>query len=326
MTPKRGLHNVVKSSPAIVMQTNGWAEEELRTLLQEVASGGVSPEAALTSLHTLAPSATDHFGAPTVGTPTVGVPALGGNGAAPAAPVELVLDEEDRAFARVDHERAARQGFPEVIFCAGKTPQQVALIAERLYASDAPLLATRATVQHFEATRERVPQARWHEMARIITVEGRTAPALPGTVGLLCAGTSDLPVAEEARITLITMGVTMRTFYDCGVAGLHRLLAVLPEVRRCNVLICVAGMEGALPSVLAGLVSVPVIAVPTSVGYGASFGGLAALLGMLNSCANGVTVTNIDNGFGAAAFAASVLRSAPNSGPLMPEVPARAQT
>lgn len=216
---------------------------------------------------------------------------------------------EELGFAKVDHARAARQGFPEVIFCLGKTPAQVAPIAQSLHARGSTLLATRATREVFDAVSRVVPTAKYHEIARIVSADGEIAPHLDGRIGVLAAGTSDLPVAEEAVVTLETMGANVHRIYDVGVAGLHRLLHFQSELRGCDALIVCAGMEGALPSVVAGLVDIPVIAVPTSVGYGASFGGLAALLGMLNSCANGVAVVNIDNGFGAAAFASSILRT-----------------
>lgn len=215
---------------------------------------------------------------------------------------------EDLGFACVDHHRAARQGFPEVIYCAGKTPEQVAQIALRIQQQGNTLLATRASEETFSAVHETVPGAQYHRAARLITAAGNESLSLPGKVGVLCAGTSDLPVAEEAAVSLEVMGGSVERIYDVGVAGLHRLLARLDEVRACNVIIVCAGMEGALPSVVGGLVEMPVIAVPTSVGYGASFGGVAALLGMLNTCASGIGVVNIDNGFGAAALAASILR------------------
>ena len=211
-------------------------------------------------------------------------------------------------FARVDTDRRRRCGFPEVIFCQGKTPAEVAAIAGTILTHEPVVLATRATPEHFAAVTAALPEARYHERARCIVVERTPLPKSAGTVGVLCAGTSDLPVAEEAAVTLETFGQTVERITDVGVAGLHRLLAVRERLDACRVLIVVAGMEGALPSVVAGLVSVPVIAVPTSVGYGASFGGLAALLGMLNSCGSGVTVVNIDNGFGAAYAAAQINR------------------
>ncbi len=231
-------------------------------------------------------------------------------------PIEAALGELDKqgpeenlGFAAVDHARAARQGFPEVIFGAGKTPEQTAGIAQSLAARGSTVLATRVSRAAFEATKKVLPGAIWHETARCLVVPGADSPRLEGRAGVLCAGTSDLPVADEAAVTLQTMGVEVFRANDIGVAGLHRLLGRLDDIKQCRALIVVAGMEGALPSVVAGLVSVPVVAVPTSVGYGAAFGGLAALLGMLNSCANGVAVVNIDNGFGAAAFVASMMRS-----------------
>ncbi len=214
----------------------------------------------------------------------------------------------DLGFARVDTDRRRRTGFPEVIYCPGKTPAETAAIAVTLLEHEPVLLATRATAGHFEAVAARVPDAVFHARARCITVERAPMPRQTGVIGVVCAGTSDLPVAEEAVVTLEVFGNPVRRFHDVGVAGLHRLLAVRDELEACAVLVVVAGMEGALPSVVAGLVSCPVIAVPTSVGYGASFGGLTALLAMLNSCASGVTVVNIDNGFGAAFAAATINR------------------
>jgi NCAIR mutase (PurE)-related protein len=214
----------------------------------------------------------------------------------------------DLGFARVDTDRRRRVGFPEVIFCQGKTPAEVAVIASTILAHEPVMLGTRATTDQFAAVADVVPEAVWHERARCIVVERQPLPRAAGRVGVLCAGTSDGPVAEEAAVTLETFGNPVEKFYDVGVAGLHRLMAVRDRLEACRVLVVVAGMEGALPSVVAGLVSRPVIAVPTSVGYGASFGGLAALLGMLNSCGSGVTVVNIDNGFGAAYAAATINR------------------
>ena len=209
------------------------------------------------------------------------------------------LPFEDLGFATIDTHRDLRCGFPEVIFCQGKTPAQVAAIAERLLATDAEVLASRATADHYEAVRKIVPDAEHHEAARMI-VCNRKAKELPeGTILVVSAGTSDIPVAEEARVTAELMGNPVEKLYDVGVAGIHRLLQQADHVFDANVLIVVAGMEGALASVVGGLTSRPVIAVPTSIGYGASFGGLAALLAMLNTCASGVCVVNIDNGFGA---------------------------
>ncbi len=217
------------------------------------------------------------------------------------------LPFQDLGYATLDHHRALRQGFPEVVFGAGKTPDQIAGIVQSLSASGDIVLVTRASLQAFEATVKLVPAARYETSARLIIVDGNQ-PKLSGRAGVLCAGTSDLPVADEAALCLQAMGGEVVRLSDVGVAGLHRLLGQLDTIRECDALIVVAGMEGALPSVVAGLVQVPVVAVPTSVGYGAAFGGVAALLGMLNSCANGVAVVNIDNGFGAAAFVASILR------------------
>ncbi|MBA3533832.1 MAG: nickel pincer cofactor biosynthesis protein LarB [Ardenticatenales bacterium] len=215
------------------------------------------------------------------------------------------LPFEELGFATLDHHRGLRQGFPEVIYCEGKTPEQTAQIAERLAARSNTLLGTRATLAHFEAARERLPDLQWHAGARALWLEREPGPKKPGIV-VVCAGTSDLPVAEEAALTATLMGHEVQCFHDIGVAGLHRLLHRLPALQAATVIVAVAGMEGALPSVLAGLVAVPVIAVPTSVGYGASFGGLAALLAMLNACASGVAVVNIDNGFGAGYMAAMI--------------------
>jgi len=208
------------------------------------------------------------------------------------------LPFEDLGFAKVDHHRALRRGFPEVIYCAGKTPEQVAAIAERLAESTDIVLATLASPEHYEAVLERCPQARYEAAPRMILI-GEPDARYAASVAVLCAGTSDIPVAEQARITVEAMGCEALAIYDVGVAGIHRLLAHRKAVEQAAALVVVAGMEGALPSVVAGLFAKPVIAVPTSVGYGASLGGLAALLAMMNSCAPGVMVVNIDNGFGA---------------------------
>lgn len=214
----------------------------------------------------------------------------------------------DLGFARVDTDRRRRCGFPEVIFCQGKTPVEVAAISQTILEHDPVVLGTRATPEHFAAVAEVLPGAIYHARGRCIVVEREPMPRRTGIVGVICAGTTDLPVAEEAAVTLEIFGNPVDRITDVGVAGLHRLLAVRDRLEACRVLVVVAGMEGALPSVIAGLVSCPVIAVPTSVGYGASFSGLAALLGMLNSCGSGVTVVNIDNGFGAAYAAAMINR------------------
>ena len=215
---------------------------------------------------------------------------------------------ENLGFACVDHHRGLRCGQPEVIFGEGKTPAQVEMIFARLAAQGNNVLATRVSAAAAGPVLERYPAAEYHEAARMLTLRQQPPRLTTGVVGLVCAGTSDLPVAEEARITLELMDQRVATYYDVGVAGLHRLLAHAEALQAARVLIVVAGMEGALPSVVAGLVAAPVIAVPTSVGYGASFGGLAALLGMLNTCAPGVSVVNIDNGFGAACQAALINR------------------
>jgi NCAIR mutase (PurE)-related protein len=213
---------------------------------------------------------------------------------------------EDLGFARVDTHRELRQGFPEVILGLGKTPAQVAAIAGRIVARGQALLVTRVEEAAYDAVRAVVPDAVHHPVARAITLAQGSIPPGKGTILIACAGTSDLPVAEEAAVTAALMGNEIDRLYDVGVAGLHRLLSEQARLQRARVLVVVAGMEGALPSVVAGLVSVPVIAVPTSIGYGASFHGLAALLGMLNSCANGVSVVNIDNGFGAGCIASAI--------------------
>jgi NCAIR mutase (PurE)-related protein len=212
----------------------------------------------------------------------------------------------DIGFAQVDTHRALRKGFPEVIFGAGKTPGQVVGIAAKLVAREQHVLVTRITPVHARALRRTFKRAVHHEVARCVTIESKPLPKRPGVIAVICAGTSDLPVAEEAAVTAEIMGNRVERIADAGVAGLHRILSKLETIQRANVLVVVAGMEGALPSVVAGLVSKPVIAVPTSVGYGASFGGVAALLGMLNSCGSGVTVVNIDNGFGAGYAAAQI--------------------
>jgi NCAIR mutase (PurE)-related protein len=211
-------------------------------------------------------------------------------------------------FARVDSARRERCGRPEVIFGAGKTAEEIARIASVINEREGHALATRLTPELAGQVSALLPEATYHARARCLTLG--SAPQNKGThsVAVLCAGTSDLPVAEEATITLQAFGRHVESIHDVGVAGIHRLLAEIDRVRACSVVIVVAGMEGALPSAVAGLVEMPVIAVPTSVGYGASFEGLAALLGMVNSCANGVTVTNIDNGFGAACAADAILR------------------
>jgi pyridinium-3,5-biscarboxylic acid mononucleotide synthase len=216
------------------------------------------------------------------------------------------LPFEDLGFARVDHHRALRQGFPEVVLGLGKTPAQIAAIAERIAARRQTLLVTRTEEAAARAVAEVVPEAVFHPVPRLITLQQNDVAPGRGTVLVAAAGTSDMPVAEEAAITAELMGNEVDRLYDVGVAGLHRLLSEHGRLTAARVVIVAAGMEGALPSVIGGLVQVPVIAVPTSIGYGASFGGVAALLGMLNSCAPGVSVVNIDNGFGAAAIASLI--------------------
>jgi NCAIR mutase (PurE)-related protein len=213
---------------------------------------------------------------------------------------------EDLGFARVDHHRAIRQGFPEVVLGLGKTPAQVAAIAAEVVRRGSALLVTRATEAAFQAVRAVVPDATYYSDAAIIAFPPHAPVTGKGYILVVAAGTSDLPVAEEAARTAELMGNQVRRLYDVGVAGLHRLLSERAVLTAARVVIVVAGMEGALPSVVAGLISVPVVAVPTSIGYGASFGGIAALLGMLNSCAAGVSVVNIDNGFGAANIASLI--------------------
>ena len=207
------------------------------------------------------------------------------------------LPFEEIGFATIDHHRSIRSGLPEVVFAAGKTPEQTAEILKRIAASGVPALATRADAAAYEATKALLPDAVYHSSARCIAVG--TPVVASGTVAVVCAGTSDLPVADEAALVAEFFGARVIRLTDVGVAGLHRLLAKLPLLREADAVIVCAGMEGALPSVVGGLVAVPVIAVPTSVGYGASLGGLTAMMGMLNSCAPNVTVVNIDNGFGA---------------------------
>ena len=254
-------------------------KSSLLALLAEVQRGAITPEAATASLADL-----------------------------PFAEQAV----EDLGHTRIDHHRALRIGLPEVIYAAGKTPAQVAEIFARMAATSTAVLATRATPEHAAAVQSQIPAATYSQLARTVTL----APAdpcslIPGPcICVLCAGTSDLPVAEEAAITAEHFGIRVNRLYDVGVAGLHRLLAVRNQLVEADCVIVCAGMEGALPSVVGGLVGVPVIAVPTSVGYGASFGGAAALLGMLNSCSPNVSVVNIDNGFGAAYTATLIARAA----------------
>lgn len=216
------------------------------------------------------------------------------------------LSYEDIGYARVDHARATRQGFPEVIFGAGKTRAQIVGIFEKLLAQSPNVLITRTDVNTYGEIRNLYTDSEWHESAKLIRVLRDKTELGVGEIAVVTAGTSDIPVAEEAALTAETMGNRVKRIWDAGVAGIHRILAERELLQNCRVVVVVAGMEGALPSVVGGLVKVPVIAVPTSIGYGASFNGLAALLGMLNSCSSNVTVVNIDNGFGAG-FVASLI-------------------
>ncbi|MBS1794326.1 MAG: nickel pincer cofactor biosynthesis protein LarB [Acidobacteria bacterium] len=216
------------------------------------------------------------------------------------------LSYENIGYARVDHARAVRQGFPEVIFGQGKKKEQIVGIFERLVARVPNVLITRTTAEVYGEVRNVFTDAEWHEDARLIRVLRDREERGAGEIAIVTAGTSDIPVAEEAALTAETMGHRVKRIWDAGVAGIHRILSERAQLQNARVVIVVAGMEGALPSVVGGLVRVPVIAVPTSIGYGASFGGIAALLGMLNSCASNVTVVNIDNGFGAG-FTASLI-------------------
>lgn len=247
-------------------------EKRLEKLLQGVASGAVDAKAALAQLRDL-----------------------------PFA---------DLGYAVVDHHRQLRQGFPEVIYGEGKTAEEIAGIAAAIAARGAPLLVTRLAEEKRAAVEAAVPGGTWHPRARCFSLRPRRAPKpkVRGYVAVVCAGTSDLPVAEEAAITLEVAGHPVRRIRDVGVAGIHRLLARREEIAGASVVVAVAGMEGALPTAVAGLVGVPVVAVPTSVGYGAALGGLAALLGMLTSCAPNVAVVNVDNGFGAGFYAATINR------------------
>jgi NCAIR mutase (PurE)-related protein len=245
-------------------------EEQIRKTLEDVRSGALSAEEALNRLRS--------------------------------------LPFEDLGFANIDHHRSLRQGFPEVVFGQGKTAEQIVQIVDRMNKHEYNILVTRTTVDHFTYVKQVVPEARFHEAARAIVVHKDKMIVGKGTVMVVSAGTSDMPVAEEAVVALNVMGNQVEALYDVGVAGIHRLLDRRERLNQARVVIVVAGMEGALPSVVGGLVRAPVIAVPTSVGYGASFGGIAALLGMLNSCASNVTVVNIDNGYGAAVVASLINR------------------
>ncbi len=225
-----------------------------------------------------------------------------------------VLPYENLGFARIDHHRHLRRGFPEVVYCPGKTVEQIAVIVERLAAGGGTVLATRAEEMVFEAVRDMVPGAKYYRTAKAIVIHGEPAAEPVGSVAVVTAGTADLPVAEEAALTAELIGSRVERLYDVGVAGIHRLFDNWPVIDSARVIVVVAGMEGALASVVGGLATCPVIAVPTSVGYGANFGGLAPLLTMLNSCATGVAVVNIDNGYGAGYMAALINRVGEKSG------------
>jgi len=217
---------------------------------------------------------------------------------------------EDLGFAQVDHDRERRKGAPEVIFCQNKTPEQILAISLAILRKGSSLLGTRLSPEVFEKIRNQLPKVNYDALSRTLSWVPKRIAKPVGCIAVVCAGTSDIPVAEEAAITAETLGHRVVRVYDAGVAGIHRLFNSKEKWGKANVIVAVAGMEGALPSVIAGLTAAPVIAVPTSVGYGASFGGVAALLAMLNSCASGVTVVNIDNGFGAGYAAAAINRLA----------------
>lgn len=218
------------------------------------------------------------------------------------------LPFEDLGFANIDHHRNLRTGYPEAVFCQGKKPEQIAAIMKELAQVNDNIIGTRATERDFEAVREVLPEAEFYRDAGMIVLMKDALPKREGTIAVVTAGTADIPVAEEAAITAQCLGNKVDRIYDVGVAGIHRLFAKLDRIRSANVVIVVAGMEGALASVVGGLVERPVIAVPTSIGYGANLGGISALLSMLNSCANGVGIVNIDNGFGAAYLASNINR------------------
>jgi NCAIR mutase (PurE)-related protein len=218
------------------------------------------------------------------------------------------LPFEDMGFASIDHHRNLRTGYPETVFCQGKTSSQIAGIMERLYKDNDNILGTRASQEDYEAVKNVIPIAKYYDVARMIVVSRGAAAASEKKIAVVTAGTADIPVAEEAALTAETLGNMVDRIYDVGVAGIHRLFAKLATIREANVVIVIAGMEGALASVVGGLVDKPVIAVPTSVGYGANLGGVSALLTMLNSCSNGVCVVNIDNGYGAGYLASLINR------------------
>lgn len=225
-----------------------------------------------------------------------------------AADILKELPFSDLEYAKVDNHRQLRTGYPEVVYCAGKTPQQIAGIMKKLSDVNSTVMGTRANRDDFDAVKKVLPEARYYEEARIIAWGDGAYVDDDKYIAVITAGTSDIPVAEEAAVTAELLGNEVTRIYDVGVSGIHRLFGRLEEIRGADVVICVAGMEGALASVVGGLVEAPVIAVPTSIGYGANFGGVSALLSMLNSCANGVGVVNIDNGFGAGYLASVILR------------------
>lgn len=218
------------------------------------------------------------------------------------------LPFSDLGFAKVDHHRELRRGFPEVIYCSGKTPDQIRKIAASLSRGGSLLIATRADRKAYQAIKAAVPQAKYHPQARMVVSRGRKAKPGAPLILVISAGTADLPVAEEVALTAEAMGSRVERIYDAGVAGIHRLLCHQEKLHQARAIVAVAGMEGALPSIVGGLVSCPVIAVPTSVGYGVSFQGLTALLAMLNSCCPGIAVVNIDNGFGAGYMASLIVQ------------------
>jgi len=215
----------------------------------------------------------------------------------------------DLGFAKIDHQRELRTGYPEIIYCSGKTTEQVKDIFTHMSCSENNIIGTRATVEMFSSVSEILPKAIYFETAKIISLKNKTIEKPSTPIGVITAGTSDIPVAEEAAVTAELLGNDVLRIYDAGVAGIHRLFDKLEDIRKCKVLVVIAGMEGALASVVGGLVDVPVIAVPTSIGYGANFAGISALLAMLTSCSAGVTVVNIDNGFGAGFSASMINRS-----------------
>lgn len=235
---------------------------------------------------------------------------VAGGNTSPEAAADILKDLpfEDLGFANIDHHRKLRTGYPEAVFCQGKKPQQIAEIMKGLADKNANVIGTRATLADYEAVKAVLPEAEYFEDARIIALLRDRLPHAEGTIAVVTAGTADIPVAEEAAVTAEALGNKVDRIYDVGVAGIHRLFAKLDRIREARVVIVVAGMEGALASVVGGLVESPVIAVPTSIGYGANLGGISALLSMLNSCANGVGIVNIDNGFGAAYLASNINR------------------